>query len=1322
MDYYTFGGVQPWVDGTMAYAQSLGIPMWTPEHWLNYNESRAATQISGLSWAPAARELTFTVSVPSGNDALSFMLPKVYDGFALTGVTVNGSAVAVTERVINGRASQFFDVSSGTQTVVAAYTTEFDNPPNAVDDGAITNQGSAVTIPVLANDSDLDNDPLIVSGVTNGTSGSVVVNPDNSITYTPTPGTCGSDSFTYTISDGRGGTDTAAVSVSVVCLTATLTHTTTSDFSTACAVPAGTIVTQSGDGEVQLAGSFEDDYLAASLDLAKWTSGTWSGGTYTPSINGGILSVAGANGAWVRSATTKTVGTLQATAQFTGAPWEHVGWAGLDFADNRYLIFSTFNSTTHLYARSNGGTGEQTTDLGALPSGFHSYQIARTNLSPTSDQISYYIDGVLRVQHTVPTLPALYIYQSHNGGASPALDVDRITVFPDYLASGTFQGCTMDAQQAVTWGAASWVASTPAGTSLQVLTRTSTDASNWSAWSSPLTVSGENISSPAGRYLQYSLELATTSTPSTPVVQSISIGYAGSGIQAPTMSISDATVTEGDSGALNAVFDVTLSAATGNTVTVNYATGGGTATAGSDYTSTNSTLVFPPGATSRTIAVPVLGDALDEPDETFFVNLSGALNATLADSQAQATIIDNEATPSLSINDVTITEGNSGSANAVFTVSLSPASSQVVTVDYASANGTAAAGTDYTGVSGSLTFSSGSTSQTISVPVLGDTLDEPNRTFLMNLSNAANATVADDQGQGTIVDDDATPTMSINDVTMTEGNSGSVDAVFTVSLSAASGQVVTVNYATANGSATVGSDYTGTVGTPTLTFPAGSVNQTIVVPILGDTVDEPNETFVVNLSAAANSIITDSQGQGTIINDDLPSLTIGDVSVTEGNSGGVSAVFTVSLSSVASQVVTVKYATANGTATAGADYTGTSGTPTLTFPIGSTTQTINVPILGDTLNEANETFFVNLSTPVNASIADSQGQGTIIDNDPAPSLAINDVTVTEGNSGSINANFTVTLSVASGQAVTVNYVTANGTATAGADYTGTVGTPTLTFPAGSTSRTITVPVLGDTLDEPNETFVVNLSGAVNATVADAQGQGTITDNDATPSLTINNVTVTEGNTGSVNATFTVALSAASGQIVSVNYATANGTAVAPADYTAQSGTVNFPAGSTSQTVSIAVLGDTLDEVNETFVVNLSAAANATISDSQGLATISDNDPLPSLTINNASVTEGNSGTKTMVFTVTLAPVSGRTVQVNYASQSNTATSSGTLADFVATSGTLTFNPGTTTRTISVQIVGDTRVEANEYLLINLSGASNAGVADSQGIGAILNDD
>jgi hypothetical protein len=348
--------------------------------------------------------------------------------------------------------------------------------------------------------------------------------------------------------------------------------------------------------------------------------------------------------------------------------------------------------------------------------------------------------------------------------------------------------------------------------------------------------------------------------------------------------------------------------------------------------------------------------------------------------------------PTLSINDLSIAEGNADTSVANFNVQLSQASSQPVTVKYATADGTALAGSDYTATSNTLSFAPGETKKTVSVSVKGDTVVEPNETFRVNLSTPTNATISDAQGVGTIVNDDLAsvlPQLSINDVSLTEGNTGTKNAVFTVNLSSASTQTVKVNYATANGTAVAGSDYTATSNT--LTFAPGQTSQTISVPVIGDTITEANETFTVNLATPTNATISDAQGVGTIVNDDLavvlPQLSINDVSLTEGNSGTSNAVFTVKLSTPSTQTIKVNYATANGTAVAGSDYTATSNT--LTFAPGQTSQTISVPVIGDTITEANETFTVNLSTPTNATIADAQGVATILDNDSPQQGAFN---------------------------------------------------------------------------------------------------------------------------------------------------------------------------------------------------------------------------------------------------------------------------------------------------------------------------------------------
>ena len=327
------------------------------------------------------------------------------------------------------------------------------------------------------------------------------------------------------------------------------------------------------------------------------------------------------------------------------------------------------------------------------------------------------------------------------------------------------------------------------------------------------------------------------------------------------------------------------------------------------------TLTFAAGETSKTITVNVKGDTTIEPDETFFVNLSSPTNAVITDGQGVGTIKNDD--PDLKINNIKVIEGNAGTSVATFTVSLTSASSSDVSVDYATADGTATAGSDYVPTSGTITIPAGSTSATVQVPIIGDTAVKPTRRSLSTSPTRSTGRIIAGQGQATIVNDDNT--ISVSDVTLAEGNSGTTAFNFIVSLSAAASFPITVNYATANGTATAGSDYTA-IPITALVFAAGETSQTVTVVVNGDTLIEPDETFFVRLSSPTNATIAKGSGTGKILDDDL-GISINDVSLPEGNSGTTPFNFTVSLSAAASFPVTVKYATADGTATAPSDYT-----------------------------------------------------------------------------------------------------------------------------------------------------------------------------------------------------------------------------------------------------------------------------------------------------------------------------------------------------------------------------------------------------------------
>ena len=789
---------------------------------------------------------------------------------------------------------------------------------------------------------------------------------------------------------------------------------------------------------------------------------------------------------------------------------------------------------------------------------------------------------------------------------------------------------------------------------------------------------------------------------------------------APTITIDDVTLTEDDSGTQNATFTLTLSAASTITANVLVNTANGTATSGSDYTAiVNQLVTFNPGETTKTVTVVVNGDATFETDETFFVNLTSPTNATILDSQGVGTINNNDSMPTISVDDVSVAEGNSGTTNATFTLTLSAASGVAVTVTANTANATALAGSDYAAVVGQLvTFNPGQTSKTVTVLVNGDTTFESTETFTLNLTNPTGATIADAQGIGTITNDDTVPAISVNDVAISEGDSGTKTLTFTISLNAASDSPVSVTADTADSTAFAGSDYVAVVG-QVVTFNPGDLSKTVSVTINGDTTPELHEAFFLNLTSPSGGTIADAQGVGTINDDDNPTFSIDDVTISEGNSGTKTATFTVTLNGPNSGTVTVTANTADGSAAAGSDYVGVAN-QLLTFTTGQTSKTVTVTINGDTTPESDETFFVNLTNPTNALIADAQGVGTITNDDAAPTIAIDDVSISEGNAGTSNATFTLTMSSALGIPATVTVNTANGSATSGSDYNAIVG-QVVTFNAGETSKTVTVVINSDTLYETTENFFVNLSNATVATIADPQGIGTINNDDSAPTVSINDVTVTEGNSGTANATFTITLSTISGLAASVNVGTANGTAASGSDYVGIANQlITFNPGEVSQTVTVLVNGDGTYELNETFSVNLSGPSNVTISDSQGLGTINNDDAPPTISVSDVTVTEGNSGTTQATFTLTLSTAIGIAASVTVSTTDGTANAG---SDYAGIGGQLvTFNPGETSKTVTVFVTGETLFEPDESFTLNLSGATNATIADAQGIGTITNDD
>lgn len=478
--------------------------------------------------------------------------------------------------------------------------------------------------------------------------------------------------------------------------------------------------------------------------------------------------------------------------------------------------------------------------------------------------------------------------------------------------------------------------------------------------------------------------------------------------------------------------------------------------------------------------------------------------------------------------------------------------------------------------------------------------------------------------------------LSIDDVTVSEGDG---TATFTVSLNAPvpAGQTVSVDYATADGSALAPGDYTS-IPTTTLTFIAGESSKPVVVTLTDDAIAESTEGFTVELSNPSGALVADGSGTGTI-NDDEPTPTVAlsvDKPTLLEDGTDSPATFTATLSGASDLAITVDLAF-SGTATLTDDYTRSGAQ--IVIPALSLSGSVTVDAVQDALDEADETIVADVDAVSAGATEDGTQQATVTiqDDDAAPELSIDDVTLAEGDAGTTDFIFTVSLSAASGQTVTVDYQTTDGTAVAPDDYAALTSTP-LTFLPGETSKPVTVTVNGDAVSEPDETFTVDLSNPSNATLLDGQGTGTITNDDAAPTLSIDDVALAEGNAGTTDFTFTVSLSAASSQNVTLNYQTTDGTAIAPGDYTAVTITMlTFLPGEVSKPVTITVQGDGTSEADETFTVNLSNAVNATIGTADGTGTILNDDALGDLAAAQQTTGNDTDGTTKITLTFTAPP-------------------------------------------------------------------------------------
>ena len=759
------------------------------------------------------------------------------------------------------------------------------------------------------------------------------------------------------------------------------------------------------------------------------------------------------------------------------------------------------------------------------------------------------------------------------------------------------------------------------------------------------------------------------------------------------VSVNDVAGTEGETVA----FTVSIPRPALGTVEVDYELSGATATPTTDFEprsgQMSGTLSFAVGESAKQVSVELRTDDVHEDDETFLLTLTGVRGGKIAVDVGTATIEDATLPPEVHIaSDRTGTEGTV----LYFDVELVGLSTKTVSVNYATADVTALAGEDYRGKNGILSFAPGENAKQLRVRLLSDDIDEPEETFTLTLSDPIDARLHSTRAAavGTIEDTDEPPVVTVADAHAEEGGS----LAFEISLLGRSTQEVAVAYSTGDDTAVAGEDYEAQAST--LTIDPETSGGTVEVAVLDDAVYEGDETLKLILESATNATTGRSEAVGTIGDeDDKPVVATMDVTGVE----GTELVFEVSLEGASSRPVTLEFATSDGTADAD-DYEGQTGT--LTFTEGTGMQQVTVALTDDLVDEPTEHFHLALNNPENAVIDTTEVTGEIEDNDEPPEISIADAADADENGVLM---FPVTVAGLSSEAVTVQYIVEDGSATAGEDYLPDEGV--LTFAPGESAGMVEVELIDDGVHESDEDLRIVLGEAAGGNVVDAEGLGTIIDNDDPPGLSVTGGAGIEGEV----VEFSVRLAGDTHLPATVSYATSDGTAVASDDYEEVTGTLTFEPGESIRTVSVPLVEDDREEPSENFAIVLSSATNATIDIATADGTILDDDGTPQLSIADAAGGEGS----VLDFVVTLAGLSEQQSTVSYATSDGTATA---VEDYGAVTGTLTFEPGESSRTVSVVLVDDAVHEPEETFAVTLSAAENADVAAGSAVGRIADDD
>ena len=750
-----------------------------------------------------------------------------------------------------------------------------------------------------------------------------------------------------------------------------------------------------------------------------------------------------------------------------------------------------------------------------------------------------------------------------------------------------------------------------------------------------------------------------------------------------TFALSPSTATVSEAGG-SLRLTLTRTGTIDGAATVLVSTRDGTARAGSDYTALNSSVSFAAGESSKTVDVALINDTAIETTEAFSVLLSAPTGGGVLGASVTSTvsILEEDVAFALAATGYAVGENTN---SVVLTVRRSGDTNALVSVDYATVDGTATAGNDFTSTTGTLSFAAGEVAKTLSVPILDDSSVESTEAFTVRLLNPVGGAVGTPgTASVSILEDDCLVQFASTNSPVAE-NAG----LATVVVQRVGGTLRSVGATvrTSGGTARAGSDYTAT--TTALTFAPGETSKSVLVPILNDASMESEETIIVGLDTfSGTSAGAPSTTTVRIVDNDSEFAFYANRSFPE---NAVRAEIWVMRTGGVITPATVRYSTANGTATAGSDYVTTSAL--LSFAAGETAKQVLIPLRDDVAVEGDETFTVMLYQPTGEAVLGTTNTATVtlVENDLF-SVGFSATTATVAEDGG-SARLTVTRTGNTSGAATVVATTRNETALAGADYTGV--NAVVSFAANETSKTVDIPILNDTAVEANETFLVVLSAPTGGGVlgANTTARVTVVENDIGLALTATAFAVGE-NTNTV--ALGVRRSGDTNSVVTVGFATADGTATAGSDYTAASGTLSFAAGEVLKTLSVTILNDSVVEANETFSVRLlNPVGGLVVAPTNAVVTLLEDDCRVRFSTTNYTVLE-SAGLATLVVQReggALLPVS-----VTLRTSDGTATAG---SDYTATTVTVSLAAGVATGTATIPVVNDAVIDSDETVNVAL---------------------